>query len=704
MKYKFFFIILPFVILNCSNGSSGLQDIGHDTLPVLNDTSSDSLSDTIAIDTTPEDINNLNDVGDTSDVSDALESLPDVEFICKNEVDAGFEDICLTDSSICLRKYFDEVSESMNLKDKVLGIRLMSVDLDNDYYPDLIVHRVNANTRDDFSKNPPWYQKRVLLNKIKEGSGFVDFTSESAYGQIRGEESNLSRAANFAIGADIDNNGTVDLFSGTYTDLSSSANPKDPGDRSEILLNDGKGHLVLAPPNNIFREGATVTSATFTDFDRDGNIDLFVGAFYKIWGFLESFSDRLYKGDGKGNFIDVTEQMGLLTPDDEGYEEGYSSAPTYGVTSCDINNDGKVELMTSSYGRQWNKFWLFSGDKYVEIGRDINYAGDSNLDYSDNEFYKCYCKMHPEDPVYCPPSVGQPKIQCSGEYWAFGVDDQPFRLNGNTFTTICADVDNDGNPDIIHTEIRHWHIGQSSDPTQLLRNVVSDNKYGFYFERIDNKVSGLERKWGITDWNEGDISGVVFDFNNDGLPDIFIASSDYPGDRAFLFMQKPDHTFVEVAQISGIAHKQSQEVAVADFDRDGDLDVIVGSSTMRNTDWKDNYVYFYKNNASIDSNAVEIKLIGASGKSNRSAIGAKVKIKSGDLIQYKELQGGYGHFGLQNDLILHFGMGKNCKIDEITVIWPDKINSTQTFKNIYANYLIEIEQHKEEIKYILPLK
>lgn len=682
-------------IIQCSNGSSS-NDLTYDGGDISYGALADSIADRFIPDYGSSDIKDTNDL---LDITKDTGSGPDVEFICKYpSADAS----CLEDTT-CIRLYFTEESEKMNLKEKVLGIRLASLDLDNDNYPDLIVHRVNSNTRDDLTKTPPWYQKRLLLNRIKENRGFIDFTLESGYGQTRGDGSSLIRAANFAIGADVDNNGTLDLFSGTYTDLSPNANPKDPGDRSEILLNDGEGHFVLAPPSDIFREGATVTSATFTDFDRDGNIDLFVGAFYKRWGFLESHSDRLYRGDGKGNFVDVTEQMGLLTPDDEGYEEGYSSTPTYGVTSCDINGDGIPELMTSTYGRQWNKFWLFSGDKYTEIGRDINYAGDANLNYSDNEFYKCYCKMHPDDPVYCPSTIGGPRIQCSGEYWAFGIDDQPFRLNGNTFTTICADVNNDGNPDIIHTEIRHWHIGQSSDPTQLLKNTITNNKYSFSFERLDNDSIGFKRQWGITDWNEGDISGAVFDFNNDGLPDIFIASSDYPGNRAFLFMQKTDHTFVEVAQITGIAHKQSQEVTVADFDRDGDLDIIVGSSTARNTDWNDNYLYFYRNNASNDTNAIEIKLIGANGKSNRSAIGAKVKVKSGDVVQYKEIQGGYGHFGLQNDLVLHFGLNDRCVVDEITIVWPNKNNTIQTFKNIYANYLIEIEQEKE-LRYIMPLK
>lgn len=701
ISFALFFTCIFASLIACSeNSSRGTTDVITQGDVVVSDiypdVNSDIISDAgfdISSDISPDVSDVEIDIGDVAiDVSEQ----PDVEFICKHY---GADTI--TDTGINI--FFTDRSEEMNLKDKVLGIRLASIDINNDNYPDLIVHMVNSNTRDDFSKNPPYYQKRILLNKIKDGGGFQDFTLESRFGQIRGDESNLARASNFAIGADVDNDGDIDLFSGTYTDLSPNANPKDPLDRSEILLNDGTGHFTLAPPSNIFRDGATVTSATFTDFDRDGNIDLFVGAFYKVWGFLESYSDRLFKGDGTGNFIDVTEQMGLLTPDDSGYEEGLASAPTYGVAACDINNDGVVELMTSTYGRQWNKFWLFDGTKYVEIGREINYAGDSNLDYSDNEFYKCYCKKYPDDPEYCPPTVGQPRIQCSGDYWTPGFDDQPFRLNGNTFTSICADIDNDGLMDIIHTEIRHWHIGQSSDPTQLLKNIPYSNKYGFTFERIDNKTNGLERKWAIVDWNEGDISGAVFDFNNDGLPDIFIACSDYPGDRAFLFMQKPDHTFVEVAIAVNIAHKQAQEVTVADFDRDGDLDVVVGSSTMRNTDWKANYVYYYENNASNFTNAIEIKLVGKKGKSNLSAIGAKVKVKAGDLIQYKELQGGYGHFGLQNDLILHFGLGDYCTVDEIEIIWPDKNRSIQKLNNIYANYLIEIRQD-EGFKYLTPLK
>jgi len=700
-KFAVLFLIVINIFVACSsnNNSTSADTNQYSDISIIDTT---ELKDNQLPDTYSDinDVAEIEDFGDAgSDVTDVAEDAiekPDVEYICKtHDSDAGYNDV--------LTVYFTEKSDQMNLKDKVLGIRLMSADLNGDNYPDLIVHRVNSNTRDDFSKNPPFYQKRVLLNKIRDGLGFSDFTLDSKYGQIRGDETNLSRAASFAIAADIDNDGDLDLFSGSYTNLDPNANPKDTGDRSEILINDGSGHFGLTKENTIFKEGATVTSATFTDFDRDGNIDIFVGAFYKQWGFLESFADRLYKGDGNGNFVDVTEEMGLLTPDDSGFEEGLASTPTYGVTSCDIDGDGFPELMTSTYGRQWNKFWWFDGKKYIEIGRDTNYAGDSNLDYSDNEFYKCYCQQNPEDQTYCPPTVGKPRIQCSGNYWAFGVDDQPFRLNGNTFTTICADIDNDGLMDTLHTEIRHWHIGQSSDPTQILKNVLADNKYGFYFQRLDNDAIGLARKWGVTDWNEGDISGAIFDFNNEGLPDIFIASSDYPGDRAFLFMQKPDHTFVEVATIVGLNHKQSQEVTVADFDRDGDLDVIVGSSTARNTDWTDNYVYYYENRASEFTNAVEIKLVGEKGKSNLSAIGARVKVVSGNLVQYKEVQGGYGHFGLQNDLVLHFGLDNNCIIDEIEIIWPDKARTIQKFNNIYANYLIQIKQ-SEGLRYLIPLK
>ncbi|MBI5529153.1 MAG: VCBS repeat-containing protein [Deltaproteobacteria bacterium] len=624
--------------------------------------------------------------------------MPDVEIVCKTP-----------DPNPVAPPWFADESIGMGLREKVAGNRIMSVDLDSDYYPDLIVHKVTGNEREDRTADPPKVYRYVMRNRIRESFGFEDATLASKYGQRRDDQPALDRVAHLAVAADVNNDGTLDLFSGSYLNLDGTA-PPDTGDRSELLLGDGTGTFSLGPASDIFRsQGASVTSAAFLDYDRDGNVDLFVGTSYMIYGFLGCFPDKLFRGDGKGNFTDVTDAMGM-TRTDMGYEDGTSHKPTWGVTACDLDGDGWTEVVTSSYGRQWNQLWWRSGASFVEIGRETSVAGDDILDYSDDNFYRCYCKANPGA---CNPNPAQPSISCASGSWSWspGVDDQPWRLNGNTFTTVCADIDNDLRADLLHTEIRHWHIGKASDTSQILKNVPAQNAYGFTFERQDNRKNGMYRTWPPYNWNEGDISGAVFDFDNDGLPDVLIASSDYPDTRTYLWRQKPDHTFEEIAEKAGVAHVRGQEVTVADFDRDGDLDVVIGTSLMRWGASEDPppppapWVYYYENRLGDLSNSAEIRVIGGGeGKANKAAIGARVTVTTKNGKQMREVQGGHGHFGLQNDLVQHFGLGSECMIDEIEVRWPDQNLTVETFRNVAANWLVEIEQGAGEVRYVMPLK
>jgi hypothetical protein len=410
--------------------------------------------------------------------------------------------------------------------------------------------------------------------------------------------------------------------------------------------------------------------------------------------------------------------MGLMTDQSgeiETYRNGTAAKPSYGVTSCDLNDDGVPELLTSSYGRNWNNLWVRQGEKYAEFGRQTTYAGDNLLDYTDNEFFMCYCVDNPTDADCVAKKPQTPKIACyvkGVKQYAWNYDEGlPWRLNGNTFTTVCADINNDLRADLLTTEIKHWHIGNSSDTSQILKNVAAESSIGFAFERQDNKANGMFRDWNAMGyknaWNEGDISGAVFDFDSDGLPDILLATSDYPGDRTFVFHQKEDGNFEEVAQTIGLAHKEGQEVTVADFDRDGDLDVVIGTSLMRwNSKPKpaDAWVYYYENQMGDRKNSIEIRLVGGgTRKANMSAIGARVIVTTPDgKRQMREVVGGFGHFGLQNDLVVHFGLNDACSVSEIEVRWPDKELTVQKFSNIEANWLLEIEQGAEAPRYVIP--
>ncbi len=578
----------------------------------------------------------------------------------------------------------------------VEGGRVSAGDLDRDGFPDLVVHRVGSHNRADFSVPPSEWPYRVLMNRAKAGGGreLVDRTEESGWGTLREPAAGQGRAAHLAVFADVDNDGDLDAYSGTYSD---PTNPDtDPGDRSEILLNDGSGNFVPAPRSEVIAGSADgarampTTSASFLDHDRDGVVDLFVGYWYAMYGrSLWGVQDRLARGTGGGAFEDVTDAVGLGTLGTPGDRD--ASRPTYGVTACDVDLDGDTDLLASAYGRQWNQLWLRGPDGYTDAGESSGFAGDENLDYGDNEFYRCFCQTTGS----C--TADAPRISCDGLYWNEGVDDQPFRLNGNTFGTACADVDADGDQDLYSAEIVHWHIGASSDSSELLVNDGPGGGGAPRFTRPGNETTGLAVPRVGASWNEGGIGSALADLDNDGRMDVLLGTSDYPDQQLWLFRQKADGTFEEVSGAASLAHPCAPGFALADLDRDGDLDVVVASSTARDCAdaWPDGpAVRVYENTTGQDANWTQIHLEGdAAAGTNRSAVGAIVRVTAGGVTQTREVQAGYGHFGMQHDMDVTVGLGGTCAIDSVEVRWPDAAGTTETFEGVRANYRVVIRQN-----------
>jgi hypothetical protein len=251
-------------------------------------------------------------------------------------------------------------------------------------------------------------------------------------------------------------------------------------------------------------------------------------------------------------------------------------------------------------------------------------------------------------------------VDCGGawpaDYWTPGYDDQPARLNGNSFTTVCGDLDNDGDADLMTTEIAHKWAGDNSDPTGLLFN---DGNAAF--ERADNEAIGLARRRPErSDWNEGDIWGAFLDFDNDGWKDVLVASSDYEDTRLWLWRQVSPGMFEEVGEEAGLSQPWPSGLAIADFDQDGDLDVVTGSSTARSgTPWTTRALHFHENQ--LGGNFVSVRGLPA---------GTRVEVTSGGVTQTAEVSGGYGHMGMQHGSDVHFGLGATCGVDDVRAIRP----------------------------------
>jgi hypothetical protein len=193
------------------------------------------------------------------------------------------------------------------------------------------------------------------------------------------------------------------------------------------------------------------------------------------------------------------------------------------------------------------------------------------------------------------------------------------------------------------------------------------------------------------------MSGSVFDFDNDGWADIYFGNSDYPGTHGLLYRQDAAGHFVAVPIEQGIDHHRSHGSAVADFDHDGDLDLAVGHSTARcNQDANDDsecyatqQIRLFENLVGAQGNFLSVRLKGAPG-TNRAAIGARVSVTAGDVTQTKDVGGGHGHYGSQDDLALLFGLGNSCEAD-VSVRWPDASLTTETV-HLPAGYRFVLEQ------------
>lgn len=541
---------------------------------------------------------------------------------------------------------FTDVARATGLETR--AFRTGFADLDGDGWPDLVLIRSRSATARD--------GLRLFANVATEDGGrrFVDRTDASGVLASRGDR--RGRVASLFVIADVDGDGREDVFTGALCDFERTRDrPDDHGDRNEILINRGDWRFALAPKSDLQRFPDTIAAATFVDVDADGRVDLFTGAQYRDYGRSRAaYPDRLFVGRGDGRFRERSKRAKLLDLRRKGTRADHR--PTYGVAHTDIDNDGRQDLLVCAYGRQWNVLW-----RQRRNGTFKDVAARTGFDGDDVRHGR-----YPE--------------------WTRRRPEPPFRANGNTFDAAVADFDNDGDMDVFLADICHAWAGPSSDRSALLVNRGAAHGFAFQRER-----RGIERKHDVERWNEGDIHAGWLDYDNDGLLDLLLASSDYP-DAQFLrlFRQRPDHTFEDVTDAAGFDLRNPTQISLADFDRDGDVDIVVGTSNNRLTkaqrEGRDLNVRLFRNDVGHRNHWLAIRLVGRGpGGANPSAIGARVRVRTGDVTQTREVYGGQGHAGHQDGKTLHFGLGAHAVADEVTVRWPDRASTVERFEQVRAN-------------------
>ena len=568
--------------------------------------------------------------------------------------------------------FFTNVASESGIRE-IPAVRAVWSDIDGNGWPDIILEKYMVF-------------RSVADQDAPGGRRFVDITGASGLQIFRdGENGQEERPANVLIFGDVDNDGDQDAYSAVYCDFLKPRTDPETGDfmvdengnvvyevpdhgwRSEIFINNGLGRFRILEDSGVDQNPATTCAAVFLDCNKDGLLDLFEGNWYTEYGWsFECYQDRVYRGLGEGFFLDSTDDWNLTTTLEPGLHE--SSKPTYGVTHTDWNNDGWQDILVEIYGRQWNFLWQGGPDGFTEVGEATHFDGDDDL-----------WGEYPE-------IVGRET-------------ELPFRSNGNTFDCTAADFDNDGDIDCFLGEIAHWWAGPSSDHSQFLVNQGAEND--FIFER---SMLGVERQHSGDRWNEGDLHTGCLDFDNDGLLDLLIGSSDYPdGQYLKLYRQLPDHTFIDITEEAGFNWQGCGGISICDYDRDGDEDILAGQSYMRlgpeQTGGVPRQAALFQNNLDNGNHWIGIFCEGSMGENsepfsgaNRSAIGARVYVTTGDVTQLREIQGGAGHAGHQNPPEVHFGLGGSEIIDRLEVHWPDMENSVDSFEGVPVDCFTRIDQ------------
>ena len=428
------------------------------------------------------------------------------------------------------------------------------------------------------------------------------------------------------------------------------------------------------------------------DYDNDGFDDLFITYRGK---------NVLYRNNGDGTFSDVTDEAGV-----GGEQRSWST----GCTFIDYDRDGHLDLFVANYigaeslenlppkGRTtWKGVPVAYGPQGLVKGSHILYRnnGDGtftdvsedaqigdlqgygltamNTDYNDDGWHDIYLACDSSPSILLRNNRDGTFSDIAAER---GLAYSPDGVAQAGMGLAIGDYSSDGKLDIVKTHF-------ADDIPGLYRNDGD----GYFSD--ESSMAGLQASVRHLEWGAG-----LVDFDNDGRADLFyVAGSVYPEVEAvnpdypyrgprFLFRNLGNGLFANVTEQCGpglTAPHSSRGCAFGDFDNDGDMDVLVMNMNEPPS--------LIRCDVGSANHWLKVKLVGTA--SNRTAIGARVYVRSGRLLQVQEVHSQDSYLSV-NDFRLHFGLGRATQVDSLRVEWPN--TGSETLSGVGSDQLIYVKE------------
>lgn len=440
--------------------------------------------------------------------------------------------------------------------------------------------------------------------------------------------------ANGGVWGDMDNDGHLDF----YTFASGS------GTFDRFWVNNGDGTFRDITGTAVQNPDPYPTeAAAWGDFDNDGFIDIYLANYEKpLLTTVERarcLPDRLLHNSGNRTFTDVSATAGTVSPE---------NMCGRGVNWGDYDNDGDSDIYVTNYRLDPNFLWQNNGD-----GTFSNMAEETGVE------------GHEEKGYY-----------------------------GHSIGAEWGDYDNDGDLDLFVSNLAHPRYIGISDKSMLLENQGPYLSSPLLYKRGDSANYRFKNRFadsGIR-FEETPADPSFADYDNDGILDLYFTST-YKGRKSFLYKGNGDGTFTDVTWLAGVRVDDGWGNAFADYDNDGDLDLLVASSGG---------VRLFRNDGN-DNHWLQVRIVGR--ESNRAGIGARVTVVPSEPstntlpphgggtgwggLQLREIQGGKGS-GNQHSLPVEFGIGSYSGSVDVEVRFPS--GKVIRVTGINTNQMIVVEE------------